>query len=411
MNLQKLHIFFALIISFGIVSSNFAQSNEAFLYGEILLKSGESIKGQIRWGNEELMWDDMFMGFKDGAPFNSERRLAVKENQQNSVFSHFNFDFMQLWENRGQFTRYNFKCQFGDIHKIKVISDNKARVYFKNGQRIQVSKSQENDIGETIHIYSYTGLEQQVSWGNIDIIQFLPFPEGRANFLGEPIYGKVETTNGIFEGFLAWDREERVGSDRLGGYKDGQKEDIPFGLLKRIDIEGDGCQVTLKSGEVLLLRDYPDVNNENEGILVKREGLGNVLIHWEELISVEFIEPKLKPLYYRDFFITHYLQGTVTDKNGNTFLGRIVYDIDEYLSLEVLDGTQNNVEYYIPFKYISTIKKQNSNYTKVCLKSGAELLLSEHADVNADNQGIIIEAYGRKNLYVSWRELKFVNFK
>jgi len=411
MDSQKLYIVFAIIVSFGTIKPLYAQSNEAFLYGEILLKNGEKVKGQIRWGNEELMWDDMFMGFKDGAPFNSKRAIPIKENEQNSVFSHFTFDFMQLWENRGQFTRYNFKCQFGDINKIKIISDTKARVYFKNRQRILVSKSYENDVGSDIHVYSYTGMEQKLSWGSIDIIQFLPYPEGRASVLGVPIYGRVETTNGIFEGFIAWDKEERVGSDRLGGYKDGQKEDIPFRLIKRVEVEGDGSLVTLNSGEVLLLRDHRDVNNKNEGILVKQEGLGHILVHWEELISVDFFEATIKPMYYRDFFITHYLQGTVTDKNGNTFLGRIVYDLDEYLSLEVLDGIHNNTEYYIPFKYILTIKKQNSNYTKLCLRSGAELLLSEHADVNADNQGIIIEAYGRKNLYVGWRELKFVNFK
>lgn len=402
-----------LLITFlGVIQPSYAQYNEAFLYAEVRLKSGEKVKGQLRWGNEELMWDDMFWAFKVGAPFGSKENLTLgKQKEQNSVFSHFNFDFMQLWENRGQQTRYNFKCHFGDINKIKIISDTRAQLFFKNGQRVMVTKNQENDIGATLRVFSFTGVVQKITWRQISEIQFLPFPEGRASTLGNPIYGRIETTNGVFEGFIAWNKKERVGTDKLNGYKDGEKENISFSLIKKVEVEGDGSLVTLLTGEKILLRDHRDVNYKNKGIIIKQKGLGHILVHWEELISADFFYPPERPMFYRDFYITHYLQGTVTDKNGNTFLGRLVYDMDEYLSLEVLDGTHNNTEYLIPFKYISSIKKQNSNYTKLCLRSGEELLLAEHPDVTAENQGIIIEAYGRKNLYVSWREFKYINFK
>ena len=159
------------------------------------------------------------------------------------------------------------------------------------------------------------------------------------------------------------------------------------------------------------MNNHRDVNQENKGIVVKIKDLGHIIIHWEEFISAEFIDPPTPPLFYRDFYITHYLQGTVNDKRGNVYLGRLVYDLDEYLTLEVLDGFYNNMEYLLLFKNIQSIQKQNINYVKVILKNGLEVLLSGHSDVNADNQGIIIDAYGRKSLFVSWKEFKMINFK
>ena len=412
MFIHKFHILLLLIISLSNSLPLHSQSSECFLYGEILLKSGEKVKGQIRWGEEELMWDDMLFAFKIGAPFGINEDLkqqAPKEN--NSVFKHFDLDFMQLWENRGQPTRRLFKCQFGDIDKIKILSDTRATIIFKNGQRIMVSKSQTNDIGTHVNVYSFTGVKQKISWSKINQVQFLPFPEGRYSQLGVPIYGKIETIHGIFEGFVAWDMDERVSTDKLGGFHDADKEDIPFGRIKKIEVEGDGSMVTLNSGESFFMNNHRDVNQNNKGIVVKVKDIGHIIVHWEEFISAEFFEPSDPPLYYRDFFITHYLQGTVTDKVGNTYLGRLVYDLDEYLTLEVLDGIYNNMEYLVLFKHINSIKKQNINYVKVCLKNGLELLLSGHSDVNADNQGIIIDAYGRKSLHVTWRELKIINFK
>ncbi|UZR95036.1 hypothetical protein [Chondrinema litorale] len=388
-----------------------AQSSECFLFGEVILKNGDRVKGQIRWGDEELMWDDMFYAYKTGAPFGlGEEVKQHAPKDDNSVFRHFDFDFMQLWENRGQPTRRVFKCQFGDIDKIKVLSDNKATIIFKNGQRFLVTKNT-NDIGSDINVFSFTGVKQKIAWNRIDQIQFIPFPEGRYSQLGVPLYGKIETIHGTFEGYIAWDKDERVSTDKLGGYHGDDKEDIPFNRIQKIEVEGDGSMVTLSSGERFFMNNHRDVNQENKGIVVKIRDLGHIIIHWEEFISAEFIEPPEPPLFYRDFYITHYLQGTVNDKRGNVYLGRLVYDLDEYLTLEVLDGFYNNMEYLLLFKNIQSIQKQNINYVKVILKNGLEVLLSGHSDVNADNQGIIIDAYGRKSLFVSWKEFKMINFK
>ncbi|MEM1134865.1 MAG: hypothetical protein AAGI07_03425 [Bacteroidota bacterium] len=410
--MTKVHIALFVTVLLCKVGVLYSQSSECFLYGEVWLKNGEKVKGQIRWGNEELMWDDMFFGTKEGAPFGINEQVKKQiDKSKNSVFDHFNLGFMQLWENRGQNTRYTFKCQFGDIDKIQAISDTKARIIFKNGQRIAISKSSENDIGSAINVFSFAGVRQRINWRQIDKIQFLPFPEGRYSQLGTPIYGKVETTNGTYEGFIAWNLQKRVSTDKLKGLQKEEKVNVAFGRIKKIEVEGDGALVTMKTGEKIFLNDHRDVSRRSKGILVKQKNFGHVLIHWEELIAAEFLKAPEHPMYYRDFFITHYIQGTVTDKKGNTFLGRVVYDLDEYLTLEVLDGSHNNMEYFIPFKHIGSIKKQNFNYVKVCLKNGEELLLSGHADVTSENQGVIIDTYNRKNIYVSWRNIRVLNFK
>ena len=55
------------------MQSDGAQSNSAFLYGEIATRSGNEYKGFLRWGTEEAFWDDLFHSGKEDLPFLKDR--------------------------------------------------------------------------------------------------------------------------------------------------------------------------------------------------------------------------------------------------------------------------------------------------------------------------------------------------
>ena len=83
-----------------------------------------------------------------------------------------------------------------------------------------------------------------------------------------------------------------------------------------------------------------------------------------------------------------------------------MYDLDEAMDYELLDGKNGNISYRIPFKYVREIEPKNSKYTWVKLSGDTELVLGGMYDVMATNDGILIFRTGGEVVYVRWRDVK-----
>ena len=107
------------------------------------------------------------------------------------------------------------------------------------------------------------------------------------------------------------------------------------------------------------------------------------------------------------------MQGTVTDDNGKTYHGRMVYDIDEAYTWEILNGNKSDVEYVIPFEKVVSEEPLSEKVTKVSLRGGEILNLEGTQDVTESNSGILIFTNGEKNdpTYVEWSRVKKIDFE
>jgi hypothetical protein len=112
---------------------------------------------------------------------------------------------------------------------------------------------------------------------------------------------------------------------------------------------------------------------------------------------------------YKQFVEPRALQGKVETKDGDTFEGRIFYDMDETWDMEILDGNDGDIEYLIPFRSIKSIVPDGRWGAEVTLTDGRKLVLEESRDINDDNAGLIIQS-DKKLRYIEWRDIKGIHF-
>ena len=113
---------------------------------------------------------------------------------------------------------------------------------------------------------------------------------------------------------------------------------------------------------------------------------------------------------YSEFKNQKQLEGSVETTDGETIKGRIVYDLDEEYNYEMLQGKDDDIEYFIPFASIKKIMPKNYDYSNVELKNGKEMMLGEGQDVSDRNTGVLVFKVGGDPVYVKWEDIKEVNF-
>ena len=93
--------------------------------------------------------------------------------------------------------------------------------------------------------------------------------------------------------------------------------------------------------------------------------------------------------------------------------GEIVFDLDESLQLEMLNGNDDHVEYFIPFGAIKEIAPMNRKESKVTLSNGESFLFDGKVDVNEDNDGVLVyfKTASDKPKYIAWSEVQKITFE
>jgi hypothetical protein len=249
-------------------------------------------------------------------------------------------------------------------------------------------------------------------WEKIKKVEFLNTTINSLQVFGDPVSGTVQTTQGAFTGLIEWDQDERLTTDILDGDFEEEGMKIPFSEILTIYKKGEGSHVILATGEDYYLTGSNDVNGENRGIVIPVNEQGRIVVPWEEFVKVTFnTNNEYKGLAYNDFPIPQTLKGTVFAKNGQTYAGLLLFDIDESFDIEFLQGKIRNIEYQIPFRNIVSISPIDDASSTVLLSNGEKLILCCMQDVTSANDGIMIYENNSSYTIISWDELVEVRFK
>jgi hypothetical protein len=392
------------ILAFAVELS--AQSHQGFMYAKIY--TGENTyTGPIRWGTEEILWTDAFNAAKSTDQY---LKLVPDEKNEDSWLN-FDWTFSSIWENK--VIAHQLACRFGDLAGITMLQDHKAKLLFKNGAELIVNGQGYNDLDSRIHVIDPELGMVSLDWHRISRIDFLPTPSKLETIFGMPLYGTVESVRREnFTGLVIWDNDEHVGADKLDGQSNDGKLSIKFSEIHSIEKKGDGSLVTLHSGREIFLTESNDVNSENRGVVVVTEDLGTVKLSWQAFRKVVFSAAPHTGPSYSEFKKPKILEGTVKQIDDTQLTGRIIYDVDETLDLELLEGAENDIEYHIPFRLISKIIPKNYDYSSVELRTGKTLLLGGMRDISSDNGGLLVFSKGKKDPeYVSWKKIYEIVFK
>jgi hypothetical protein len=382
------------------------QSHEGFMYGTVYLKD-KTYTGALRWGNEEVLWTDFFNAEKSSDQY--QKMVPEKKDDEDSWFSQ-DWSFGSIWENK--VVAHKFSCQFGNLTTLTRMSGNRLELKFKNGGKLVVDGDGYNDVGGKIQVIDPELGTVSLSWDRISKIEFVSTPSRLEGIYGMPLFGTVEgARKEKITGYIVWDDDERLSTDRLDGDDDDGDVSVKFGDVASIEKEGRGSQVVLRSGKSLYLTNSNDVNDENRGVLVVVPDIGVIRFSWESFRKVTFTEPSKKPQTYNQFTTPLPLKGKVSRLDGDDLSGRIIYDIDETLDIEVLEGKENDIEYIIPMRNIRKITPKNYEFSSIELRNGESLLLGEGQDVSTRNGGVLVFVKGMKEPeYVRWKKINEITF-
>ena len=168
--------------------------------------------------------------------------------------------------------------------------------------------------------------------------------------------------------------------------------------------------VTLKSGTQVFLTGSNDVNHQNRGVVVVVPNLGSVKIGWRDFDELRLSRAPSTGPAYADYAAASDLEGTVVTRSGR-HAGRIVFDLDESWDFEMLQGTNGDTEYLIPFREIARIKPSGGLRSTIVLKSGMTVVLQGSQDVTRKNDGLLVYDAAGDPAYVPWRDVTEVVFR
>lgn len=392
--------------------------DEGFIYGKIYMDDNRSYEGPIRWGKEEVYWVDVFNAGKEENDFihylsHDERdRLDERRSWHNGNFS---ASSTLRWIGIGStheryyekdFT-HQFSCQFGEIKSIRLISSKRVEVELQSGIKTIVNGEGYNDIGADLRIIDKEIGEMEVDWHRIERIEFKSTPSHIPQKFGEPLYGTVETFQGKFTGYIQWDHDERLSTDKLDGESEDGKVAIMFDKIASLEPHFSRCKVVLKSGRELELRGSNDVNSENRGIIITDEKGTMIDVPWDEFKKLTFTPISSAPaVKYEKFKTQKELKATVITRDGKTLSGKMILDLDEEYDFELYQGKADEIEFAVPLRNIKRIVPNSGDGAEVFLVSGEKLSLAESQDVGELNQGVLIFAGKDNPTYVSWEDVK-----
>ncbi len=404
-----------IIVTCFILPSKGQQSNEGFIYGKVTTRSGHTYTGHIRWGKEEIFWNDFFNSIKTSTNFIGNSKKSIKndnEDGDDSRWPQLDWEILSIWEDKHHSSYHKFDIRFGDIKSLQMNGSNVVIVLLKNGVKIKVNGGS-NDIGTSVKVYDNELGLIAIHWENIKQVEFMASPPKTVHIFGTALHGKVETfRKGNYEGYIQWDHDERVSTDVLNGTHDRNKLDIEFGNIKELESKNNGTITVTKSGRRFFLTGSNDVNRENRGIIVTNEQVGKINIPWKEFKKVTFNNHTRSGAGYDQYTSSKALRGSVKDIQGNEIQGSIIFDLDENWDFEFLDGKDDDISYFIPFRNIKQITPKNYNYSIVKLKNGNELLLGDTRDVNEENDGLLVFKRGEvEPVYIKWNAVDQIIFE
>ena len=414
-NLVKNLLLFLLFITLFLGNLTAQEQNyPCYLYGNIVTVDGDVYRGAIRWDDEEVFLMDVFNSEKEENPYVKyvpKRILPENENtrkKRNWNRIEFTIDGDRN-PTRGNFAR-KFQCRFGDIKSISVEGPEAVSLELRDGKFINLSGGS-NDVGTKVWVIDQELGLLKIDWNRIDVVNFEQPPLNGIENFGEPIYGKLITTKGEFTGFIQWDHDERLITDKLDGRSRDGDVAIGFSKIKGIEKIENGSRVNLHSGRSFELRGKNDVNEDNRGIIISIPNVGRIDFPWSHFLSLELVSFSHNKLdCQKEFRVSERLFGTLLTKDGKSYKGTIVYDLDEAMDSEILNGLNDELDFSVPFRNIQSIKPMAYNYCLVELKNGKRLYLGDQTDVSNKNAGILVFLKEDEYQFFKWSDVDRIDF-
>ncbi len=404
------HLGLGLVLGIGVLATGVLADESGRIYGRITTEDGDTYEGLIRWDKNEASWVDILNGTKDrDEETDFKRKRQSKRDRSIKLFGIYVSD-----EGGGYWgSSAASGIRMGHVKMLEPDGDDEVLITLKSGKIVQLSEGS-TDIGTNIReiiIEDKSEGEVELSWDDIEKMEFLPTPAGVTSTLGERLYGTLTTRAGEqFTGFICWDMDETLTDDLLEGESRDRDRKIKFDKIASVErYSASACEVVLKTGENIVLRGTNDVDESNRGITVSDPAFGDVTVSWSEFDKLEF-KPSPAQVTYDRFDGGKPLHGTVYTEEGETYTGTIRWDDDEESTWELLNGDYRDAEFQIEFGLIKKIEKQSSRSTTVTVSDGRTFRLRGSNDVDDDNKGIRIKVDGGKEVDVDWDEFAKVEF-
>jgi hypothetical protein len=240
---------------------------------------------------------------------------------------------------------------------------------------------------------------QEAFWDDIfhSMKTDLPWADVARNFLEDHDREEVRSRKGevkVFKWRIEWEDDgysSRVFSAR-------------FGDIASIRVTGDdSAELTMRSGEVYDVAGYSD--DVGGRVHVLDESLGEIDLIWDRIETIEFspapagLAPPAARLY-----------GLVETEIGE-FEGYIMWDKEECLATDLLDGESEDGDLSIEMGRIRTIEPRGRSSSIVTLDDGRKLRLRGSNDVDDDNRGIMVEDERIGKVTVAWDSFDRLEFR
>ncbi len=379
-----------------------ARIQPGFLYGRVVTNNGDTYEGRLRWGgDQEASWGDYFNGTKADNPWLASVPPGKLPTRPNSVQV---FGLVLVHRDVPIDTDRRFMARFGDIARIDA-HERDVRVTMKSGTVFHLNRMDASDFDDGVRVWDSKRGVLDLDSAQVKSVELLP-TTGPIAAAGR-LHGTVHTARGDFTGFVQWDREECVGTDKLDGSADERKLSVRFDTIRSIARQTrNSSLLTLVDGRELVLSGTNAVGNGNRGVYVDDPRYGRVLVSWKAFERLD-LSPAGSGPAYGDFPPGRPLSGNVTTRDGRQLAGRLVYDLDESETTETFDAPLEGVDYTIPFGMIASIVLPD----RVTLHNGEKLQLERSADLGKQNAGVLIFVDGGQHPeYVPWTEVARLAF-
>lgn len=391
-----------------------AAPGAGLIHATVTPVDGPPLTGFLRWKDEDAFWDDTFSARQLELPwFAHADRQALLREQRDREFASRGLVARLAWalhhqDEEVELTR-SFVCLYGDLAALRMDPDGDAptKAVMRDGREVAIGNPS-RDIDSDLLVYVPGDEPRELDWDEVREITFSPAPAGAVPY-AQRLAGTVEYRGGRLAGPLQWDRSECTSLDTI----DSDQQDVPMGDLRRLarNRRG-GTDATLADGRTLQLDGTNDVDEGNRGIVVGVAGIGRVVVPWSRFVAADVrVEPATGP-GYADFAAPAPLRGRVTTADGRTLAGRLVYDLDEAWTCDLLHGDLDECEYQVPLSLVASIApagKADPEAIDVTLRDGRRLRLAGDEDTGRGHAGLLVFADGRdKPDYLPWSSVRLV---
>lgn len=387
--------------------------SSGFLYGRVHTVGGPTYEGRLRWGGgEEAFWSDHFNGFKVENPWAVHVPPARLPRERRPIVI---FGFEIARRERPVDLGRQFLARFGDIARLEARGRD-VLVTLKSGSRFTLDRFSASDFDDGLRVWHAGGVVDLDSL-QIQSLELLPTP--RLDGAPGRLHGTVRGRWGELAGFVAWNREQCVGTDELVGRTADGELRLRFDAIRAIERRSpDSSRVTLHDGRDLVLSGARDFGRDNRGVFVDDRRFGRVLVSWEAFERLELSEARASGSgpAYDDFAPGRRLTGSVATRDGRRLSGQLIFDLDESETSDTLDASSLGVDYNLPFERIRSIVRlepdeRGARRARVTLEGGDELELEGEGDLGEGNLGMLIFAAGGASPdYLPWTEVERIDF-